>query len=369
MAKQKKRKDGYYKRSFTFNGRKHYVYAKTQAELDDKIATKKAELSNKVEKRENPTVSEYYERWQTAREKTVSDNTIRTQNHSFSVMSCIVIPSMGVKFGNMKMSDVTIDDLRHIQNVLLADRMTRTVNDYTSMLNHIFQDACNERILSYNPCVMLKRLKRTEETARSTYHRALTVEETKQFFEKAKESYYYDVFRMAIYTGMRIGEIGALKYSDIHDGFIHVERTVTRDTCGGYVIGRDAKTAAGKRKIPITDAISEVLTHQKQLNIMLDDGVVDLSQPIFRAPMRGILKAGQVDREIKEICNDINIDIFTAHAFRDTFATRAVENGMNLKTLQEILGHADFAITMNLYAHAMDETKTREMKELSIAIV
>ena len=368
MAKQKKRKDGYYKRSFMFKGKKHYVYAKTQAELDCKVAEKKTELEKGLEKRENPTMQEYYERWQAARENTVSENTTRTQNHSFDIMADITIPSAGLKFGKMKLQDVTIEDLRYIQGELLKDRVSRTVNDYMSMLRHIFSDACKERILEYNPSDLIKRLKRTEETARTTYHRALTVVETKAFFEQAKDSYYYNVFRMAIYTGMRLGEIGALLLGDIRGGFICVERTITRTVDGGHIIGRDAKTAAGKRKIPITEAINEVLGQQKQMNYELDGGVVDMNAPMFRAPMRGLIKAGQVDREIKRICEKAGIDPFTAHAFRDTFATRAVEGGMNLKTLQEILGHADFAITMNLYAHAMDDTKMKEMKDLIIAI-
>ncbi|MBP5607421.1 MAG: site-specific integrase [Lachnospiraceae bacterium] len=368
MAKQKKRKDGYYKRTFTFKGKKHYVYARTQAELDDKVAEKKAELTAGAEKRDNPTMRDYYDLWQAAREKTVSSNTIRTQNHYFSKVEAMIIPSLGIKFGIMKIKDVKVDDVRFIQDELSRERMTRTVNDYMALLHHIYSDACKERLIEYNPCILIKRLKRTEEAARTTYHRALSVEETKLFFDNAKESYYYNVYRIAIFTGMRIGEIGALLYSDIRGGFINVERTITRSVDGGHIIGKDAKTSAGKRRIPITDSINDVLEQQRQINIMLDNGIIDIQLPIFRAPRRGLLKAGQVDRDIGEICKRVGIEPFTAHAFRDTFATRAIEGGMNPKTLQEILGHADFAITMNLYAHSMDETKTREMNELVIAI-
>lgn len=368
MAKLKKRKDGYYTRTFTFEGKKYFVYAKTQAEFDLKIAEKKAELAAGADKRKNPTMQEFYESWQADREKGVSENTTRTQNHYFKIVADMYIPRLSKKFGKIKITEVKPEDMKLIQKELSKDRMTRTVNDYMAMLNHIFKDACTNQYISYNPCATIKRYKRTEEAARETYHRALSVEETKKFFEGAKDSYYYNVFRIAIYTGMRIGEIGALMYSDIKGGFIHVERTITRSVDGGHKIGSDAKTAAGKRKIPVTDKVNEVLSQQKQINMMLDDGVIDIQKPVFRAPMRGLLKAGQVDREIRSICKRVGIEPFTAHAFRDTFATRAVEGNMNLKTLQEILGHADFAITMNLYAHCMDETKTKEMNDLIIAI-
>lgn len=81
MAKLKKRKDGYYTRTFTFEGKKYFVYAKTQAEFDLKVAEKKAELAAGADKKKNPTMQEYYESWQADREKAVSENTTRTQNH------------------------------------------------------------------------------------------------------------------------------------------------------------------------------------------------------------------------------------------------------------------------------------------------
>jgi integrase len=76
-----------------------------------------------------------------------------------------------------------------------------------------------------------------------------------------------------------------------------------------------------------------------------------------------------VNQDIARICKAAGIEKFTAHAFRDTFATRCVESGMQPKTLQEIMGHTDIAMTMNLYAHVMEETKVSQMQAVKIAIV
>lgn len=270
----------------------------------------------------------------------------------------------------MKIKDVSIDDLRLLQKQLSETRKAQSVNDYMNHLKHVFKDATNERIISYNPFVLLSSLKITEEKATDTIHRALTKEEQTAFFSSdlTRNSYYYNVFRIAILTGMRIGEIGALKSSDINNGFIHVQRTITRVESGAYVIGETAKTEAGKRTIPINNQIQEVIHSQKKVNRILDNDTIQISDTIFKAPERGLLLATPCDRELKRICKTIGIQPFTMHAFRDTFATRCIESGMNPKTLQELLGHANINITMNLYAQVMEETKVNEMQLVNIAI-
>ena len=85
---------------------------------------------------------------------------------------------------------------------------------------------------------------------------------------------------------------------------------------------------------------------------------------IFKAPECGLPMATPIDREIKRICKECGVTPFTMHAFRATFATRTIEGGMNPKTLQEILGHSNFNITMSLYGHCLVDTKKKAMTSL-----
>ena len=131
---------------------------------------------------------------------------------------------------------------------------------------------------------------------------------------------------------MRIGEIGALYQSDIYYDTIHIVRTITKTETGGYQIGEDTKTKHGKRTIPMNDQIREVIDHQKHINKKLDgDKVVAMNELIFKAPERGLLMSTPVDREIKGICERTGIEKFTAHAFRATFATRCIEQGVDVR--------------------------------------
>ncbi len=366
----KKRTDGRLQKAFTVKGKKYFVYGRNAKELFENERIKREQLESGFERRNNPTMTEYYDRWAEGRRGTIKESTLRGQLKMYKAISNVVIPSAGRKFGELKIKEITIDDLRTVQGSLLKTRHTQTVNDYLAHLGHCMGDALKERVIEYNPCCLLNNLKRTEEKARDTHHRALSLEEQKAFFEndRCKSSYYYNVYRLAINTGMRIGEIGALKYSDIRQGIICVERTLTRTETGAYTIGEDAKTEAGRRTIPMNEQIKRIIAEQKEINTLLGDNIIGMGDLIFKAPEKGLLMATPIDREIKRICRAAGIAPFTMHAFRATFATRAIENGMNPKTLQEILGHSNFNITMSLYGHCLTDTKKQAMEALIIAI-
>ena len=271
----------------------------------------------------------------------------------------------------MKIRDVKTDDIRAVQEGLKEGRKTQTVNNIISHLSHVFGTAVKERILDYNPCTLVTPLKRTEEAARDTHHRALTHAETEAFFEAAAGSYYYNVYRMALFTGLRCGEIGALYNTDIRNGEIIIERTITRKEGGNYVVGDSAKTEAGRRIIPINDTIAGIIEDQKELNNMLFYGsgkIKPLKDLLFKAPEGGLLMSTPINREIDRICRKAGIEKFTLHAFRDTYATRAIESGIPATTLKELLGHKNIAITLNLYTHVLSDTKREAMRIIEAGI-
>ena len=365
-----KRPDGLYKKSFSFNGHLHYVYGHTVTEVTMKEIEKRKELEEMKNRRDNPTLDQYHDRWTDARRGTIKESTLRCQHFQYQSCAAVVISTTGLRLGDMKLKEITPDDIREVQRDLSdGSNSSQTVNDKIAVLSHIFNTAVKERVLDYNPCSPIKTLKRKEERARDTIHRALTQEEQETFFREAEKSFYYDTFKMAVLTGMRCGEIGALYLSDIKGDMIHIERTITKTETGAYIIGDDAKTWHGRRTIPLNDDIIEVLEHQKYINKMLDgDKITSITDRIFKAPERGLLMSTPLCREINRICKRTGIEKFTMHALRATFATRCIEQGIDVRTLQDLLGHADYALTMNLYGHVVDTTKQAAMKRLKIVI-
>jgi integrase len=100
-------------------------------------------------------------------------------------------------------------------------------------------------------------------------------------------------------------------------------------------------------------------------------GVIPINGNVFLTNYGHMIESQQVNRAIKSCIErlakkGIAIDHFTAHGLRDTFATRAIESGMNPQTLKTILGHNSLEMTMDLYAHVMPDTKAEEMNKLQL---
>jgi integrase len=243
-------------------------------------------------------------------------------------------------------------------------------------LSSILRSAVDDEIIVKNPAAGVKRLRTDGQVkATETIHRALTPEEQKIFLEESKNDWLAEFYAFSLCTGMRIGEIGALLWSDIDyvNEVIHVTKTLSpnmKDANGEYLVS-SPKSKTSVRDIPLNDLIRATLKRQKE-KMMMVYGDQSLSDKIFRggygAPMSSANVNGSIAvvlgrLEAKKIC----IERFTHHAFRDTFATRYIEAGGNMQTLKQILGHASLAMTADLYAHVLPNTKKEEMDQIQSA--
>ena len=382
MAKLKKRKDGRVEKSFYWNGKRYYAYGKDENEAIINAYKKEQDLKengdkNRYKKGKELTIDEYHERWEAARYGTVRESTIRKQHFEYLAASNTAIDKAGTRFGDLLLVDIEVQNIRDLQKGLRTQippkykqpRNSNGINGIMNLIKHILADAVNERIIDYNPAKPVKPLQRTEPEARDTFHRALTQEETERFFAGAVDSWYYDAFRFMIYSGCRCGEVGALTLADVSGSEICIRRTLTKSEHGPLKIGDSTKTKKGVRRIPMTPELREILDHQISINNMVfGDKVIRFNGLIFVSPRGGLLNDASLNKNLWAICQKAGITRFSAHAFRDTFATRAIEYGMKPKTLQEILGHSNISMTMDLYAHVMEETKIAEMRAIRISI-
>ena len=398
-------------KTFTYEGNRYWVRGATKKETEQKYLDKLEELkNNKVLPGNKQTLDQYHEKWVQNRRGHVSDNTLRKQRYEYKNISSFKIDKNGKTMGSLKLTEIEPQHIRDLQQYLLSLthgdvkpnssvpnkplHNTNSINHIVALLSLMMKDAIADQIIDFNPAMPVKPLKRmeSEPEARDTYHRALTHEETKAFFETVKNTWYYNLYVMAINSGMRCGELGALKISDIDfkNKVIHIERTLTQSEAGAQLIGYKTKTKKSKRDIPLTQDLENAIRNQMELNYVafglsedkikelypdpdteetfLQKRKRELSELIFKSSENTLLSDTVVNRDIRRKCKHAGISYFSFHAFRDTFATRCIEQGMNPLTLKEILGHTSLKMTMDLYAHVMPETKSNEMNMIKIAI-
>lgn len=352
---------------FSIDGRRYAVYGQTVKECRVKELEKREQIKEKLyQKGKGLKVEDYLERWIESRELVIKSSTIRTYKKLFRRINETEIDAGGTRFGSLKLIEVETQNVRDLQKALIAELTTRTTNDSISLLKKAFEAAKHEHILQWNPCDPVERLKRTEDQARDTIHRALSSKEVDAFLTAAAGSWYIHLYTFLLHTGVRIGEAGALTIADIAGDTISIHKTITR-TETGYEIAEQTKTAAGRRTVPLRPEAKKAFEDQKAINKLLaGNKIIDMSAPVFHVPKGGVIRPDRVNSDIKSICKRAGIDKFTCHAFRATFTSRCVADGVPVKELMEILGHTDVEMTLGLYAHSNEALKREKLLAVNI---
>lgn len=163
---------------------------------------------------------------------------------------------------------------------------------------------------------------------------------------------------LCLYTGLRIGELLALKWEDIDfsSGLLFVNKTCYDTWQSGKYVKKfdEPKTANSRRVIPLPKQIVSRLKELKKRSksdMIIGEGDNEISIRSYQRTFDLLLKK-------------LNIPHKGFHALRHTFATRALECGMDVKTLSEILGHKNPTITLSRYAHSMMDYKVSMMNKL-----
>lgn len=169
---------------------------------------------------------------------------------------------------------------------------------------------------------------------------------------------------LSLYTGMRIGEVCGLKWSDIdfENQTIHVRRTVERiavhdpqeKSSKTKLVLMDTKSFSSNRIIPIPSKISNILIGRNSSNGFLLTG-----------RMNEYMDPRTLQYYFHKTLKSCGICRVNFHALRHTFATRCMESGMDMKSLSELLGHANVSITLGIYVHSTLEHKRKQLEAMS----
>ena len=196
--------------------------------------------------------------------------------------------------------------------------------------------------------------------------KTLTLEEQRVFLEALPDSTTGRAIAFVLMTGLRVGELCGLRWKDIDGDVFTVNQTVRRapnmEPGGNKTTVQTAKpkTKSSIRQIPISTKAKALLDtqrkHQLQERLLYGASWMDNGY-VFAALLGTPLEVRNISRTLYKALEDVGAAQRGIHALRHTFATRAIESGMDVRTLSEILGHADVATTLRLYVHSSMETK------------
>lgn len=325
------------------------------------------------------TLDKWYKEWMNVYKiDIIRENTKRHYN-------VVYYKHISPYLGNFQLGDITQHQIKKLITKLKNDGFQyETCNKVRILLVDIFNKAMINEYVRKNPAKGIL-LKRDEDVDR----RVLSQEEQTIFFDCCKGTFYDNFFVTAVSTGMRIGEIAALRWSDIDWGnnVIHVTRTLVyqkyeNDNQKEYHF-ENPKTKTSIRDIPINRQCEIALKKQlmqktavvskQPITKNIDEKFSDL---LFTTRFNTPLNSQTICQAINKIIEEINLtrcyldemESFSAHCFRHTFATRCFEAGITPKTVQSYLGHATLQMTMDLYTSVMPRQKEIEMNKVSDAL-
>lgn len=333
------------------------------------------ENEKEINIRENIRLDEWYSKWMNIyKYDSIRPNTKVIYN---GIYRKYISPYLG----NYFIRDITQLQIRELlKKVKQQGLQFETQNKIRILLVDIFNKAMIDDFVRKNPAKGIS-LKRNEEKD----VRVLSLEDQVDFFNCCKGTFYNNFFIVAINTGMRIGEIAALRWNDIdlQNNVIHVTRTLVyqkyeEDECKTFHF-ENPKTRTSTRTVPINKQCREALQRQ-----FLQKNVVKNKAPAVKAPEGQFqdllfttkyntpLNSQIVYDAIKRIVDEVNLvrdvteemEMFSCHCFRHTFATRCFESGIKPKTVQKYLGHASIQMTMDLYTSVFKEHMESEMDKL-----
>ena len=205
---------------------------------------------------------------------------------------------------------------------------------------------------------------------------AFTVDQQRKFEEKAKETYMGDMYIFDLCTGMRLGELLGLKWSDIdfEKDQLHIKRTIFKakdpdnPEDSWHLDFGPPKTPASQRTIPLHQTAIKLLAdvfEQQEINKATAGAAYEDNDLVFCTKLGRPQDPINMCRTFYRICDKAGISGFSPHCLRHTFATRGVDAKVDVRVMQSFLGHANIQETVNTYTHIQTDTARSQMDLLA----
>ena len=381
------RKDGRYEARAKVNGKNIDIFGRNLRELKKRFEEEKEEAENMLEvRRKRITLNEWFEEWfQNYKVPYIKETSIFPMKSKF-------YNSYGKYLGDRRLIDITNIDIQNVINKMRDEgKANSTMRDALGRMRDCMESAKNNMIIPINPCFEIKAPWENKQVER----RFLSKEEQNKFLKAVDHNWYKEMFYIMFLTGMRIGEVGGLMWSDIdfENKCIHINRSLSCQYEYGNKMLRlvEPKTHNSYRKIPFFGEAEQMYRAQqkkvKNLKKTLgsrwraERGYEDL---VFVTTMGSPVLRYHAEKEIKKVVKEINMqEAFEAvkeqrepvvfknmypHAIRHTFCSRCFEADMQPKVVQNIMGHQHYSTTIDIYTHISEAKYEEEIDKFGMAM-
>lgn len=320
------------------------------------------------------TVTEWFEFWISHIVGDLAPNTKRNYRERYEYNVKPVI-------GKMRLTDVKPMHCKMVFNRMEASYAGSTIRQTYIAMGKMFRAAVMNDMIQKHPMDGVRYTKPVR--APDDIH-FLTRDEQIRFLEVAKRSRNYNQYALILETGLRTGEMIGLTWDaiDFEKRTLTVNKTLEFRHGEQYWRAGPPKTQHSYRTIPLTDRAYEILKEIKDKRPWQKESPL-LSQTleyidrrtgaISRLVMRDLVfinwrtgepaKNSSYDTHLYKLCDEAGIEKFCMHALRHTYATRAIECGVQPKVLQKLLGHASIKTTMDRYVHVTAESLDYAIKQ------
>ena len=374
------RKDGKYTARFTSkNGGRREKHFDTLPEAKNWLADAQYEDKHgRVITNPDMTVDQWHTFWMENLICDLSPNTIRNYHERYKINAQPII-------GSMRLSDVKPMHCKIILNRMEAVYAGSTIRQTYIAMGTMFRSAVTNKMIFEHP---MDGVRYTKPVRAVDDIKFLTVEEQKTFMEAAKRSHNYRQYALLLETGLRTGELIGLTWDaiDWKKRTLTVNKTLEYRHKQGHWRAGPPKTATSYRTIPLTNRAYEILKecYNERSTRKESDALSQVLEYIDRRTgetkymiMRDLVfinfrtgepaKNSSYDTHLYKLCAEAGIKRFCMHALRHTYATRAIESGMQPKVLQKLLGHKSIKTTMDRYVHVTDDSMTSAIRQFEVA--
>ena len=320
------------------------------------------------------TVTEWFEFWISHIVGDLAPNTKRNYRERYKYNVKPVI-------GKMRLTDVKPMHCKKVFIQMDADYAGSTIRQAYITMGTMFKAAKMNDLIAKHP---MDGVRFTKPVRAVDDIKCLTTDEQQRFMEAAKRSHNYAQYALILETGLRTGEVIGLTWDaiDFQNRTLTVNKTLEYRHKQHFWRAGPPKTQQSYRTIPLTDRAYEILKEIKDKRPWQKESPL-LSQTqeyidrrtgaISRLVMRDLVfinwrtgepaKNSSYDTHLYKLCDEAGIEKFCMHALRHTYATRAIECGVQPKVLQKLLGHASIKTTMDQYVHVTAESLDYAIKQ------